>query len=440
MISKIQKSFSCQQKAKKLIPGMSQLLSKRPDRFSYGVWPGYFSRAEGAMIWDLDGNEYLDMSIGGIGANILGYCDPDVDAAVMDAVKRGNSSSLNCPEEVELAELLCELHPWAKMVRYARTGGEAMAIAVRIARAATGRDVIAFCGYHGWHDWYLAANLGSEDALDGHLQKGLNPLGVPASLAGSAIPFTYNDLAGLKKVVNQVGKNLAAVVMEPIRNMEPDSGFIEGVMEAVEGSGAVLVIDEISAGFRLNTGGAHLLYGLIPHIAVFSKALGNGYPVAAIIGTSDIMEASQKTFISSTYWTERIGPVAALAMIEKHRSCNVSKHLNEIGRMVQDGWRLLGKRYGIPLHIKGIPPLSHFSIENERQLALRALYVQLMLDRGILATNMFYPMYAHTKEHIETYLKSTEECFKEMADAMVSGKVESKLEGAPALAGFKRLN
>jgi glutamate-1-semialdehyde 2,1-aminomutase len=178
----IQKSLETQRKAQILIPGMTQLLSKRPDMFAPGVWPGYFSKAKGVEIWDLDGNRYIDMSIAGIGANVLGYADPDVDAAVRSAIDAGVSSSLNCPEEVELAELLCDLHPWADMVRYARTGGESMAIAVRIARAYTGKDKIAFCGYHGWHDWYLAANLGTENALGEHLLPGLSPIGVPKGL------------------------------------------------------------------------------------------------------------------------------------------------------------------------------------------------------------------------------------------------------------------
>ena len=216
---KIEKSLSMQEKAKLRIPGMTQLLSKRPDRFSNGVWPAYFSRAKGAEVWDLDGNKYLDMSISGIGATILGFADPDVDAAVEKAIHQGTSCSLNCPEEVELADLLCELHPWAQMVRYTRSGGEAMAMAVRIARAYTKRDVIAFCGYHGCHDWYLAANVGSEDALGDHLLSGLSPAGVPKGLAGTALPFHYNRLDELEEIISKNPDRIAAIVMEPIRNM-----------------------------------------------------------------------------------------------------------------------------------------------------------------------------------------------------------------------------
>jgi len=230
----ISTSFALQERAKVRIPGLSQLLSKRPDRFSYGVWPGYMSRAEGARVWDLDGNEYVDMSIGGIGATVLGYQDPEVDEAVRGAIGRGVASSLNCPEEVELADLLCELHPWADMVRFARCGGEAVAMAVRIARAVTGRDTVAFCGYHGWHDWYLAANVGTDNALGEHLIPGLEPTGVPRGLAGTALPFSYNDAAGLEAIVAAHGKNLAAVVMEPIRSDPPAPGFLARVRELAD--------------------------------------------------------------------------------------------------------------------------------------------------------------------------------------------------------------
>ncbi|MFA5903075.1 MAG: aminotransferase class III-fold pyridoxal phosphate-dependent enzyme, partial [Desulfobacula sp.] len=296
-------------------------------------------------------------------------------------------------EEVELAELLCEIHPWARMVRYARTGGESMAIAVRIARAKTGKDIVAFCGYHGWHDWYLAANLSEDSALDGHLIPGLNPAGVPRGLQGTAYPFAYNDIKKLKEIAAKHKKNLAAIVMEPIRDHQPDPGFIEGVREIANETGAVLVVDEISAAFRFNTGGAHLNFfpeACMPDLAVFSKALGNGYPIAAIIGRSDVMEAAQKTFISSTYWTERIGPAAALATIKKHKAVDAGKHLVALGEKVQIGWADLAKKHGIVIEVGGMKPISHFSFQGEETFKLKALYIQLMLEMGFLATNMFY--------------------------------------------------
>ncbi len=428
-----------QKRAAQRIPGMTQLLSKRPDMFAPGVWPGYFSKAKGVEVWDLDGNSYIDMSIAGIGANILGYADPDVDSAVTAAIEKGTSCSLNCPEEVELADLLCEIHPWAEMARFARTGGESMAIAVRIARAYTGRDKIAFCGYHGWHDWYLSANLGSENALGEHLLPGLSPNGVPKGLKGTALPFRYNHIEELRAIAENNKKDLAAVVMEPIRNDRPLPGFFEEVRSIAGDLRAVLIIDEISAGFRMNAGGAHLVLGISPDVAVFSKALGNGYPIAAIIGKSKIMEAAQSTFISSTYWTERIGSTAALATINKHRKFNVGNHLIFIGDLVQEGWRKTALENGLNIEIGGIAPLSHFSFKESNPLAMKSLFVQLMLDRGFLASTLFYSMYAHQTQHVEKYLKAVDESFAEISELSRKGEVEKRLKGLPATEGFKRL-
>ena len=441
MKHKLAKSLEMQTRAKRLIPGMTQLLSKRPDMFSQGIWPGYFSRAKGANIWDLDGNEYIDMSIAGIGANVLGYADAEVDGAVKEAIARGTSCSLNCPEEVELAELLCELHPWAEMVRYARTGGEAMAMAVRIARAHSGRDKIAFCGYHGWHDWYLAANLSEENALSDHLLPGLNPAGVPRGLSGTAFPFHYNQLEELEGIVAAHGPELSAVVIEPIRNMEPQPGFLEGVRALADEVKAVLIMDEISSGFRLTTGGAHLVLGSItPDIAVFSKALGNGYPIAALTGTAAVMEAAQTSFISSTNWTERIGPTAAIATIKKHRREQVAGHLISKGRKVQQGWSEIAQKYGISIHVGGMKPMSHFSFEGKQDNALKAYFIQLMLEQGFLASNLYYAMYAHTDENVQAYLNAMDGAFAGIADALQKGDLREKLDGQAAQSGFKRLN
>lgn len=439
MKSRIPKSLAMQERAKRRIPGMTQLLSKRPDMFSFGVWPGYYSRAQGAEIWDLDGNRYIDMSIGGIGATVLGYADPDVDAAVIDAIKRGVSSSLNCPEEVELADLLCELHPWADMARYTRSGGESMALAVRIARAHTGRDKLAFCGYHGWHDWYLAANLGTENALGTHLLPGLEPTGVPAGLEGTALPFRYGNLNDLKSIVAANRGELAAIVMEPIRNEHPGDEFLMGVRQLADEAGAVLVVDEISAGLRTNSGGAHLRLGLQPDIAVFSKALGNGYPIGAIIGKGAIMQAAQRSFISSTCWTERTGPTAALATLRKHRERNAGAHLVAIGERVQSGWRSLFAKHQLSASVRGIPPLSHFTFDHPLAQSIKALFIQLMLEQGFLASNSFYAMYAHQTDHVEAYLASADVVLSDVAAALKNGRVEERLEGKPSAVGFKRL-
>jgi glutamate-1-semialdehyde aminotransferase len=258
------------ERAKRLIPGGTQLLSKRPELFLPGKWPAYYDRAKGCEIWDLDGNHYVDMITMGIGACILGYADPDVDRAVIEAVRKGSMTSLNAPEEVSLAELLCELHPWAQMVRYCRTGGEAMAIAVRIARASTHRDKVLFCGYHGWHDWYLAANLSDDTALDGHLLPGLDPAGVPRSLRGFSIPFAFNDSEALRSLAFAHEGQIAAIVLESVRNDPPSPEFAAALRDIASRSGIVVIVDEITAGWRLTLGGAHLVTGVTPDIAVFA--------------------------------------------------------------------------------------------------------------------------------------------------------------------------
>jgi glutamate-1-semialdehyde aminotransferase len=432
-------------RAKTRIPGGTQLLSKRPEMFLPENWPAYYSRAQGVDVWDLDGNHFYDMCYNGIGANVLGAADPDVDAAVMEAVRAGSMSTLNSPDEPALAELLCELHPWAEMVRYARSGGESMAVAVRIARAHTGRDRVAFCGYHGWHDWYLAANLAEQTALDGLLLPGLDPAGVPRGLLGTALPFHYNRIDELQAIVDRHGAELAAVVIEPIRNDEPAPGFLAEIRVLCDRIGAVLVVDEISAGFRLTTGGAHLLYGLEPDIAVFAKAISNGYPMAAIIGKRDVMQAAQKTFISSTYWTDRIGPAAALATIRKYQRCDVARHLGRIGRLVREGWRVAGERAGLSLEIGGIIPMSHFAIKAVSGVGIESavahtLYTQLMLEKGFLATKACYVTYAHSDQIVEEYLQATEETFAVVADALRRGTARAMLHGPVAHSGFARLN
>lgn len=433
-------SQSLQHKAFSRIPGMTQLLSKRPDMFSLGAWPCYYSKAKGAHVWDLDGKEYLDMSIAGIGACVLGYADDEVDDAVVSTIRNGVASSLNCPEEVELAEILCTLHPWADQVRYVRSGGEAMSVAVRIARAHTERDVVAFCGYHGWTDWYLAANLAEDSALDGHLLPGLAPAGVPRGLAGTTLPFRYNHLEDLEAIATKVSGKLAAIVMEPIRSELPQPGFIEGVRKIADKCGAVLVMDEISAGLRYCTGGAHLvLHSVQPDIAVFSKALANGYAMAAVIGRKGVMEAAQKTFISSTNWTERVGPTAAIATLKKHQREKAHEQFLRHGKKIMQNWQSIGEKYGFAIHTGGMEAMGHFSFDAPDFLSYKAYFVQLMLEKGILASNLCYLMLAHTDDDIDFYLESCDAAFAKMAEARDKGDLAARLRGKPATAGFKRI-
>jgi glutamate-1-semialdehyde 2,1-aminomutase len=331
------------------------------------------------------------------------------------------------------------LHPWAQMVRYTRSGGEAMAVAIRIARAKSGKDKILFCGYHGWHDWYLSANLSTNKALDGHLLPGLDPAGVPRSLKGSAIPFNYNDTEEFLRLAKKHKGQIGVIVMEPIRNVKPDKKFINAIAKVAKKQRIVFVVDEVSSGWRLNPGGAHLVLGIKPDIAVFSKAISNGFPMGVIIGKREVMQAAQKTFISSTTWTERIGPATALATIKYFIDNKVHEHLIKVGKQVQKGWSDLAEKNHLKISVGGIAPLSHFAFEYEKPMVLKALFTQEMLKLGFLATTALDASYAHKPEHIKLYLEACDKTFALISKALKQGKLEKLLKGPVCHSGFKRL-
>ena len=314
-----------------------------------------------------------------------------------------------------------------------------MAIAVRIARAYAQKDVVLFCGYHGWSDWYLAANLNTDAALDGHLIRGLKPAGVPRGLLSTSFPFTYNDTRHFLELVQKHRGRIAAVVLESIRNIYPEREFLQTIREVTKKENIVLIADEVSAGFRLNCGGAHLVLGIEPDLAVFAKALGNGYPMSVVLGKSRYMESAQSTFISSTYWTERIGFCAAMATIKKYQSNHVEKHLKQIGEVVQSGWANAADQMGVKIHVSGIPPLAHFEFDCEDVLAVKTYFTQEMLKKGFLATNAFYASYAHTMDDINTYLTAINSVFKKISQIQDSGDIHMCLEGSVCQTGFERL-
>ncbi len=426
--------------AKTLMPGGVQLLSKRPEMYAPDVWPPYFREARGCEVITQDGRRLLDFTTNGIGSCLLGYGHPEVTEAVLRRVRLGAMSSLNPPEEVELAQRLINMHPWADNVRFGRMGGEAMAMAVRMARAATGRDKIAFCGYHGWHDWYLAANLQSGQALNAHLLPGLQPNGVPRALGGTAIPFNYNDLDGLKAIVREHGNDLAAIVMEPLRSYLPKEGFLEGVRALCDESGARLVLDEVTAGFRFGRGGAHLKFGVTPDLAVYAKTLGNGHPMAAVVGRSETMQAAQESFISSTYWTESVGPVAALATLNVMQQVDVVAHITDIGNRVRSGLEQLAVETGAPLQVDGFAPLMKLYFEHPQSGELMTLFTIKMLEQGFLAGGGFYPTLAHHDEHIVAFLAAARVVLGPLSESIAQDKIAENLTTPVKHGGFARLN
>jgi len=427
--------------AKTIIPGGTQLLSKRPEMFLPDQWPAYYSRAKGCEVWDMDNNHYVDVSYMGIGANTLGYANDEVDAAAKAAIDCSCMCTLNAPEEVYLAQKLISLHPWAGGVRYAKGGGEGMSLAVRIARAYTKKDIILFCGYHGWHDWYLSANIDDSDALNGHHLSGLAPLGVPFGLSGTCLPFRFNDTQGFLDLINKYQSNIAAVVMEPIRNESPDPEFISTIRRISLEKKIVLVFDEITAGFRICAGGSHLQLGFEPDIAVFGKGMTNGYPLSAIIGRKGIMKISQETFISSTFFTERVAFAAALKTIEVYeRECVWEKQI-EYGKQVKTGWEALGEKHGLYIETGGIDPLAHFSFVCDNPQVYKTFFIQEMLKNGYLSSTAFYTSFAHSTKIIKCYLEKVDSVFGSLAKIIRNGEaVEGHLNGPVCHSGFARLN
>ena len=425
-------------RAKNVIPGGNMLLSKRAEMFLPNQWPAYFSKAKGCRVWDLDGKEYIDMSIMGIGTNTLGYGHPEVDEAVRRVVDLGNMSTFNCPEEVYLAEKLIELHPWAEMARFARTGGEANAIAIRIARAAAGKQNVAICGYHGWHDWYLAANLGDDESLSGHLLPGLEPNGVPRNLQGTVFPFNYNNLAELEQLVDSY--DIGVIKMEVVRNCDPKDSFLQHVRRFATERGILLIFDECTSGFRQTFGGLHKLYCVEPDMAIFGKALGNGYAITAIIGRREIMEAAQTTFISSTFWTERIGPAAALKTLDLIENKKSWMRITETGLDITARWSALAKKHGIAIVTRGLPALTGFSFKSPNSLAYKSLITQEMLNVGFLAGNSLYVCTEHNPEVVDSYFHALEPVFKLIGECEEGRDVMSLLKGPICHGGFKRLN
>lgn len=425
--------------AKNIIPGGTMLLSKRPEMFLPEHWPSYYSKAKGCKIWDLNGKEYTDVSIMGIGTNILGYAYDEVDDAVIKSVKNSNMSTFNCPEEVALAEKLIEINPWADMVRFARSGGEANAIAIRIARAATGKDKVAICGYHGWHDWYLSTNLGSGEGLGNHLLPGLDPAGVPRNLEGTTIPFNYNDYSSLEKIVKN--GDIGVIKMEVVRNMGPENNFLQKVRKLAIDNQIVLIFDECTSGFRQTFGGLHKMYNVEPDIAMFGKALGNGYAITAVVGRREVMEAAQKTFISSTFWTERIGPTAALKTLEIMEREKTWEIITATGNKIALQWMDMASNHDLNIILNGIPALIGFNFKSENQLAYKTYITQEMLKKGILATTSIYVSIAHTDNVLKNYFQNLDKIFVEIGKAEKGEiNISDKLEGPVCHGGFKRLN
>ena len=425
-------------RATKIIPTGNMLLSKNPNRFLPGKWPTYYKKAKGCFIWDLDGKKYIDVSTMGFGTNILGYSNSKVDNVVSNFIKKGNMSTLNSPEEVFLAEKLVQMHPWFKMVRFARTGGEANSVAIRISRAASGKDGVAVCGYHGWHDWYLSSNLQDKKNLDTHLFKSLQTDGIPKSLKNTVFPFQYNDFNALKKIVDT--KNIGTIKMEVYRNVEPKNNFLKKIRELANKKNIVLIFDECTSGFRKSYGGLHKIYKVIPDMAIFGKALGNGYAITAVIGKREVMECVQNTFISSTFWTERIGSVAGLETLKIMKDLKSWNKIDKIGKKIKKMWKEISKITDVPIEISGLNSLAQFKIASKYSNIFKTFITQEMLKKGILASDALYVSIKHNDKILQNYYENLEKIFKIISEYQDGRDIKGLLEGSESLMGLPRLN
>ncbi|MBH44234.1 MAG: aminotransferase class III [Gammaproteobacteria bacterium] len=421
--------------AKKIIPGGNQLISKRSEMFLPGLWPNFYKKAKGCSIWDLNNNHYYDFCGMGVTSCVLGYSDNEINQQIVKAIKNGSMSTLNSYEEYELAKKLINIHPWSSMVKFTRSGGEACSVAIRIARAYSGKDKIAICGYHGWHDWYLSLNLKNKNNLDKQLLPGLKTIGVPKSLSKTTVPFSFNDKKSFDKIIN---KKIGVIIMEPMRDKLPDLDFLRHVRSTAKKINAVLIFDEITSGFHDNYGGIHLKFGINPDIVIFGKALGNGHPISAIVGKKNIMNRSQDTFISSTMWTERVGFVAGIATLNKMKKINVQiKNINK-GNYLRMKLYKVAKKYNINISICGLESIPILKFLHKDSDRLMTYYTQEMLKVGYLAGSQIVMSSSHTQSIINQYIKAADEVFKSISKYISSNK-KVPLKGAVKHNTFKRL-
>jgi glutamate-1-semialdehyde 2,1-aminomutase len=420
---KSQNGISLYKYAKTIIPGGTTLFSKRSELHLPDKWPAYFIKAKNINVWDLKGQKYLDMFCA-VGTSILGYSNYKINKSILDIVNRGNMTTLSCPEEVFLAKEIIKHHPWASMAKFTRGGGEANALAIRVARSYTKKKNVAFCGYHGWHDWYLSSNLNSKKNLDQHLMAGLNYDGIPENLKDTSFPFPYNDFEYLLKLVTK--KKIGIIKMEVMRNLEPKDNFLQKIRNLCNKKKIVLIFDECTSGYRENMGGIHLKFKVNPDMAIFGKALGSGYAINAIIGKREIMKKAENTFISSTFWGERIGYQAGLSSIKEFKRLKIFKKIESNGKLIKSIWLDLSKKYKVPIKVMGTNAIPLFEFCNDHILN-KSFLTQEMLQKKILASNMIYITMFHNKNNIKKYIKVLHKVFHYISKKSIKSIFKSKV-------------
>ncbi len=411
-------------RAEKLIPSGTQTLSKAPGQFVEGVYPKYLVRGQGAYVWDADDNRYIDYPLA-LGAILLGHAYPAVTEAVTRQIKKGSLYTLMHPLEVEVAELLVDMVPCAEMVRFGKNGSDATTAAIRVARSYTGREHVAFCGYHGWQDWYACTT--SRDA------------GLPKGLKQFMHPFAWNDLSGLAEVFDQRPGQVAAVILE-VPAAPPQDDFLENVKELTQRNGAVLIFDEIATGFRFARGGVQELYGVRPDLACLGKAMANGFPLSAVVGAKDLMKELDKVFFSMTFGGETASLAAAKATLLELRSQPVVEHIWRLGRRWRRGFEEIRRAVDAPVSLEGHPPRSVFAFEAVQgydPATLRALFLQETIRRGILFGLPIYVSYSHTPADIDRTLAACEAGLRALKEAIEQDQVLNRLQGRPPESVFR---
>jgi glutamate-1-semialdehyde 2,1-aminomutase/spore coat polysaccharide biosynthesis protein SpsF len=416
-------------RASRVIPGGSQTLSKGTTQYVRGVAPAFLVRGQGSHVWDVDGNEYIDFPMA-LGPVILGHGYPAVDAAVRRQMAQGATFSLPHPLEIEVAEQLAEMVPCAEMARFGKNGSDATAGAVRLARAYTGRDLIACCGYHGWQDWYIGTTAFNR--------------GVPKAVRQLTRTFEYNNIESLERILDQHRKQVAAVILEPIGIVEPEGHFLQRVRNLCSREGCLLIFDEVITGFRLARGGAQEHFGVVPDLACFGKAMANGYPLSAVVGPREIMKHFEQTFFSFTFGGETLSLAASLATMKEIAEKEVIAHNWEQGVKIKDGLNVLAREFGVEKFVRcaGLPPrtvVSFYDESGRESLLVKSLFQQECLKRGVLFSGGHNLCYSHSHEDIEFALRVYRTAMEITGGAIRRDKIKDLLEGEPVEPVFRRV-